>query len=764
MNKAITDGIDFMPPGFGAGLGLWSDQDGTAGATTYAGAANAALVPADSDFGTCLELLKTQTTQKLRYMGTTPILPGCYLQVTARVKAMSGNLPTVRIAAWAGSPSGSHVTGLVETGPEVTLTSYGEIVEVSAIVGVGNRTGVDMIWGPVPTNGHFGLDLTGTNGGVVRIESIRIEDATDVFLRKMMDWVDVRDYGAIGDGVADDSAAFEAADLAAAGRAVLVSQGIYRLGSHVTFENKVRFDGQVIMADAIRLVLTRNFDLPSYADAFGDEVLGLKKAFQAMFNFTDHESLDMCGRRVGLTEPLDVQAAVFDIDTFANRRVLRNGQLQAIPGPGWDDEVHTSTATYSVTSATRLSNVANVAQIPVGSLVTGAGVGREVYVESKNVSAGIIYLSLPLWGAPTSQTYTFRRFKYLLDFSGFAKLKRFSIADVEFLCQGHCSALMLPTDGLVFQVRDCYITSPKDRGITSTGHGCSGLQLDRNQFLSSEQAKNVQDRTTIGFNINANDVKIRENRAVRFKHFGVIAGGGHMILGNHFFQGDSMQNGLRTAGLVLSDSNCKTLLSGNYVDNCSIDWGNEHDATPDGAGTFSFGGLSVTGNIFTSSDSVAWFRFIQIKPHGPNHYINGLVITGNLFKHTGGGSIERFDLADDSIAPLLTNKFKNITVDANTYNNVNQRTINPVTVEFQELSATKLWGFDFAQYMPFGGRARHVSSVLPHNVITNGAGQGVYTTPFAVGSLGVNGTEVRLHWSEPVKGQVLVTARTDTPW
>ena len=82
--------------------GPYTGVDGTPGSPTYAGSPNAALVPADQDFSGCLEIIKTTSTVKLRYMGDTPILPGCYLRVRARVKAMSGNLPAVRIAAWAG--------------------------------------------------------------------------------------------------------------------------------------------------------------------------------------------------------------------------------------------------------------------------------------------------------------------------------------------------------------------------------------------------------------------------------------------------------------------------------------------------------------------------------------------------------------------------------------------------------------------------------------------------------------------------------------
>ena len=125
-----------MPPRFAAGLDQWSSGDGTPGSDTYENAANAAFVPADQDFGGALELVKTESVQHLRHMGQTPILPGCYLQVRARVKALSGALPAVRIAAWAGGAGDVHVAGLPEAGPAVPLTQYGEVVEVRAIIGI----------------------------------------------------------------------------------------------------------------------------------------------------------------------------------------------------------------------------------------------------------------------------------------------------------------------------------------------------------------------------------------------------------------------------------------------------------------------------------------------------------------------------------------------------------------------------------------------------------------------------------------------------
>ena len=289
----------------------------------------------------------------------------------------------------------------------------------------------------------------------------------------------------------------------------------------------------------------------------------------------------MRGRRVLLSEPLDIQAIVGNKTTYSNRRVIRNGQLTAQAGPGWDDGVVTSTGTFNSSTPTTLSGIANIATVEIGSLVTAStGVGREVYVTDKNEATGALTLSAPLWGAPTSQSYTFTRFRYLMDFIGWQNLQRFRLEGIEFLAAGNCSCVMLPADGLIFQIEDCFFTGPKDRGITSAGRGCQGLELDGNQFLSNEQSLRVQDRVSIGFNINAGDAKIRDNRAVRFRHFGVMGGTGNIIAGNHFFQGDSETDGLRSAGLILTQTNGKSTITGNYVDNCCVEWGNEHDGAP----------------------------------------------------------------------------------------------------------------------------------------------------------------------------------------
>lgn len=761
MNKAITEGLVLMPPPFSAGLGLWSREDGMPGQGTWAGQPNAAFVPADQDFAGCLEVQKIATVQKLRCFQRIPFQPGMYLRVTARVKCIAGNFPQVRIAGFAEAANGSNVTSAVQVGPQVALSAYGSVVTVQAIIGSGNRGGVDMVWGTGPAYGHFGIDLTGPTGGVVRIDDIVIEDVTEVFLRDMVGLVDVRDYGAKGDGVTDDTAAFAAADAAADGRTVLVSQGNYAIAGNLTFENEVRFQGTLQMPAGARLVCTKNYDLDTYSAAFGSELEGFRKALQALFYFSDHVALDLSGRRIDLTEPIDV-AALAGLTSLTQRRVLMNGQLNAVSGAAWTTAVATSVATYSTASPNRLTGVQNVANIAIGSRISGTGVGREVYVSGRNVGAGTLELSQPLFAAAGTRTFTFERYRYLLDFSGFANLARFEIREVEFNGNGVASGLMLPMVGLAFRIENAVFNRPKDRGITSIGSGCQGLMVDTCQFLSNEQPLPAQSRTTIAMNVNANDTKIRDNRVVRFATFAVMAGAGHMFIGNHFFQGDDQTDGTRRAGVVLTSPNVKTLFTGNYVDNCFIEWSNEHDAQPALTQGFSFGGLTVSGNIFTVNDVAAFFRWLVITPRGGGHYINGLAVTDNAFRTINGG-IDRIDAVDTSFATLDTGRFRNIAFEANAYNGVSQITVSPVVVEHVQGTAAETWVVDAGDYFPFGGRARNVTAIVAEGAVTNASNVAQYAFPFAQTEQGAGGKLANLRWPTAVKGRVNVTLRCDNP-
>ncbi|KUP90616.1 glycosyl hydrolase family 28-related protein [Tritonibacter horizontis] len=760
MNKAITDGLQLMPPAFAQGLDVWSSGDGTPGSDTYDGAANAALVAGDAHFAGCLELQKTASTQHLRYMGETPILPGCYLRVTARVKAMSGALPTVRISGWAGASNDSHVSGVVEVGPGVTLSAYGEVVEVQAIVGTGTRTGVDMPWGIAAAYGHLGLDLTGPNGGVIRVDDLIIEDVTSVFLRDMLSVVDVVDYGAVGNGSTDCHAAFEAADDAADGRRILVPEGEFLINSTLSLNHDVVFEGTLSMPDDAMLLLTKSYNYPTYAAAFDDEALAFKKAFQALLNSVDHESLDLGGRSITLHEPIDMQAAVPNRTSYATRRYIRNGQFTAQAGAPWDHDVVTSQASYSSSDNRKLTDVNNIAAIPVGALVEGAGVGREVYVREKNTGAGELTLSQPLFDAEGRQNFTFTQFKYMLDFSGFSAIKKFGISGVEFQCNGEASALRLAPAGSVFVLHDCYFTKPKARAITSIGNGCQGMLVDNCQFLSDEDAEDVSDRVSIALNANSNDVKLRHNRATRFLHWAVMAGSNHTITGNHFFQGDSVAGGVRTAGIVVTDTYASHTISENYIDNCFVEWTNEYDATPDFSTGFSFSAMSITDNVFLSGDVANWFSYIVIKPYGSGHFLNGVSVTGNKFRSING-TIDRAERVDTSFADLDFTRSRDVFFDGNTFHNVDTKSRNPLRVEHDEGSAASTWSVDTDGSLPFSGHSRGVDSVVMEGSMRNSGGSVVYPTPYVRTNQGSNNDRIDLVWPEAVRGTVRVLIRMD---
>ena len=321
---------------------------------------------------------------------------------------------------------------------------------------------------------------------------------------------------------------------------------------------------------------------------------------------------------------------------------------------------------------------------------------------------------------------------------------------------------MLAPAGSQFQMRDCWITRPKDRGVTSIGLGCQGFQFDRCNIISDEQSEAAPARTSVGLNVNANDAKIRDSRFQRLGTSMVLAGGGHLIVGNHWFQGDSVTDGPRVAGLVFTVPNVKSAVTGNYIDNAFIEMTNEHDATPDFDSQFSFGGLSMTGNVFTANDVAPWFSWIVVKPFGSGHFLQGLNVTGNVFKSING-NIERVERVDDSIAGLDYSRTRNVVFAGNTFNGIDQNTINPVTLQFDQPGPEIAWQLDVSGYLPFGGWSREVTGVVTEGAMLNATSGEVFAMPYVTTNDGPSNNLVRLTWPEPVSGRVHVTARVDRP-
>lgn len=170
-----------MPPGFGDGLEDWSYGEGTPSSGSFDTAANARLVADDADFGACLELRATAPLQRLRYMGEVPVRAGHYVEISARLKAVRGELPLVRVSAFAGGRRGSRVPGLAEFGPVVALGAHDTVFEVSAVIGPEARRGVHLVWSGAVLFAHAGIDILSRGGSVVRVERVAVREVTRRF-------------------------------------------------------------------------------------------------------------------------------------------------------------------------------------------------------------------------------------------------------------------------------------------------------------------------------------------------------------------------------------------------------------------------------------------------------------------------------------------------------------------------------------------------------------------------------------------------------
>jgi hypothetical protein len=556
-------------------------------------------------------------------------------------------------------------------------------------------------------------------------------------------FVDVRAFGAVGDGITDESAAFLAADAAAHGRHVLVSPGRYRLGRSVTLASRVRFEGHVIMPESAILSLTKDYGLATYVDAFaGDVELALKKALQALMHGEGQESLDMEGRCVSLSRPIELRARQSGRAPIGRRRVLRNGELRADSTGDWAPCVVASDAHYDPADDRRLSDVTNIASIEVGSLVEGAGVGREVYIREVDVAARQLTLSAPLWGAAGTQRYTFTRFRYLLDLSGLDRLDGFEIDGVELQCCERASGVMLPPVGTGNLIRNAVFNRPGHRGITSIGDGCEGLVVDHSVFISHEGGVLTQDRASIAINTNGSGVEIRNNRASQFRHFAVLGGMHNTVIGNHFFQGESAGAGLRSAGIVITTGACNTQVSGNYVDNCFIEWTNEHSTDPRHTGGFGFAGLSITNNAMSCSNVTARFGFIVIKPYGTGHHLDGMTVAGNTFRALGT-TINRAERVDRSLAGLLLDKMRAVYFTANNYHNVNNSAANPLLGTRDRNSGSQTWQIDAEDRVPFNGFLPDLAGPLTRLRPRDTTWDTHHDMPFAIVCQGANKDRVQ---------------------
>ena len=239
-----------------------------------------------------------------------------------------------------------------------------------------------------------------------------------------------------------------------------------------------------------------------------------------------------------------------------------------------------------------------------------------------------------------------------------------------------------------------------------------------------------------------------------------MTGQNHLIVGNHFFQGDTVNGGIRSAGVVLAEPYASCVFTNNYVDNAFFEWTNEKDQSPGFSSGFSFSALDITSNIFLSGEVATSFSYLVVKPYGAGHFINGLNVAGNRFRSING-YVERAERVDTSFADLNFTRMRNVRFEGNSFHGINNPVANPHLLEFSENSNEQTWVLNTGPGLPFEARSLSVDAVVVRGEVRNSANVLNYDNPFVRAQQGPNADQVHVVWSEPVRGKIAVTTRMD---
>ncbi len=557
--------------------------------------------------------------------------------------------------------------------------------------------------------------------------------------------VDVRTFGAIGDGTADDSLAFERAAAAAGPAGIVVPAGTFRLSRDVVFEVPVRLLGTISQPAGRHAVFLRNLDYSSYCAAFGErEALG--RALRALFAVAGAASLDLEGRTLVLSRPLDVARAA-GTRRSAGRKGVRNGTFAVAPGPAWEPETIRARARFDPTGPAELRDVAPGARIAPGALVSGPGLGRAVHVRDRDVEGRTVGLCLPGWGDAEIARYEFRRYRYALDFSGFDDLPDVALEDVRLDLGGAAGGILLPERHRRFRGIRLVVEAPAGQGLSGLGRGTSGLDLDQCRF----EAAGAE---AVALASGGASVRLRGCVFDGFETAAILSGRGHLVSGCRFVGGGG---GGRSTGLCLTRREPRCQVVGNAFDGCGIRWSDEHESRFDAGRKAGFGGLGLLGNSFEATDAAEHESWLTIRAHRRTQPIRDLAVIGNTFAAIGGRS-DRVERVCASGARLDLTRMRRIDWHGNTCRGVLVPAANPVTRQFRLRIPTRIWTLDPGGALPFGAVASEIVAVTAVD-LRNAAGDPVGEMP----SVEVDALSGRLRarFPLPVSGALRVTIRCD---
>lgn len=494
---------------------------------------------------------------------------------------------------------------------------------------------------------------------------------------------------------------------------------------------------------------TKQLVIGPYLSAYANNPdSALAAALKELFSGDSSSTLDLEGRTITLNGPVDVAQAAAKTSSSVFCRIT-NGILtisQDVPNQSVTKQGQLQALALTMT----LSSTQGIVR---GMHISGPGLSRETYV-TEVINGTDIGINTYAISAQTNQQYTFTKFGYLLDFSGFNQLSRLSIDHVNFSLRGMVSGIMMGSDGIANHIESNWILDPKNRGITDFNSGARGISINNNEMVSNATAYADSLRYPVAITISNNDPKIRSNRIAMFRHAMIIHGGGALITGNHWWQG--VENA-RTAGLIFTGRRVKGLVDGNYVDNNWIELSNESAA----ANTTPIGRISIVGNHFTNAwqgDSAAQFSWIRIAPYTVDAPVAGILVTGNTFISLQA-TVLRSESVDATNGSVNLTNFEDVYFSDNTWEKVTYRTYNPLTVQRvippgQEITNVV---FQTEKAVPFGAQINAVTSVGLNNMRNPDGTEAYLPYNSYPGSMLSNKSRMQVRFPTPCSGTITVT-------
>lgn len=451
----------------------------------------------------------------------------------------------------------------------------------------------DLSMSPTGTNKKITTQTLGDYLPVTATGSSASRSLRDRF----SDTINVKDFGAVGDGIADDTAAIQAAlASASSSEAVIIPNGVFKITSNVVANCPVVFDG--VMSIVSPIVTFKLNAQPIVLDDYRKIYMGtdwnnqwsnsgvaLLRAVEQLFGQNRYHSLDGCGRQI----LLDFEIKIKNFTPVYGLYKYITDMYVVLIGDGTFGTRDETTGVVTANLQSYAFNVESVAANPIYGIIFD-----KVRINCQKKGNGILF-----------------------NFD----------ADQESIIQ-HTN-----------------ITNPYNMGIKSIN---THLLINTCRITGGEFALPDDDRIVTGIEIGGADSEII-NTTVQYCKTCVLVKTPTCLISNSHFFNDSTNN--RAPVLHVDVDQADMRVTGCYLDNGPV-WIENRAPEPNGYDTA--GRSSFQNCVFTSSSAAYGNRsFIAVRPNQIEAIFRGILVSGCQFRdyrifgrelnYTGNGSTVTFD-------------------------------------------------------------------------------------------------------------------------